>query len=1001
VRPLTLRVRGLRSYLVERSVDFSELGLVAIIGPTGAGKSSLLEAMTYALYGGCTWDQRGGKALIADTAKTMTVQLTFEAAGKSWEVTRTTSQGAYPPPSFGLVCLTDPDEPKVDGEDAVNRRVAELVGLDFHSFCSCVLLPQGRFEALLKARPARRAEILEHIFGVDELTDLREQVGTVMATVRDRRAAIAEQRAKFLYDPREEMTQARARLEELEPACEALGQDVEQVVALRELATERQDELERLKRRILELEELRDGPLERLQDLAARAGELASVRARLAEDLKHASSADEQARQHELAARAERRDLASVASAQTALEATRGELEAIATAEVDLASDNAAVARDRITHQTQAAELDERKQVAEEAGTALLQAHERLATEKTAAETLDYHHTALREALDEHNTRAEELETARQRAQDAAREHQDAEKGARDADELARRREQELTTLRHAHAVADLAGDCRPGDPCPVCEQTLPNDFAVEPVADLAAGLDSVQRSKQAATDAQRQAAALEATSQAAKDTLKQAAARLADAATIVQTKGRAASDVLPLGDLDAQAALKELNRRSEAGDARLESLGQAYEQAQREAQTAREAHETLRDAHGRQEVALAERTRALAQRREELARRRDNVPQRLADLPVWAHPRAVLNEAITEALREVEQAQLDAQAVAQRRESSQQALTSAREALDEHDRHARREVSEPAMAERETLRALTRELGRDGVGSLDEPPTPTVSIPQLLAWGQALGARAEHHGDTLRQRAEQAATQVQKATGDGTTILERRGAANARALEQRLRELDAQRFAARDAHRRASAQIDGADTLDSLKRQAADLEQALQELHELLTRGRFIGHVISVRQRALLILASGLMGQVTGGRFGFTSDFQVVDTRSGLARKPETLSGGETFLASLALALGLVELMGRAGGQLRALFLDEGFGSLDPNALDEALDALETRARAGQLIAIISHVPAVAERIESVLQVVPRPEGSEVIPLDATARQRLAEQEAEDLALT
>ncbi len=143
------------------------------------------------------------------------------------------------------------------------------------------------------------------------------------------------------------------------------------------------------------------------------------------------------------------------------------------------------------------------------------------------------------------------------------------------------------------------------------------------------------------------------------------------------------------------------------------------------------------------------------------------------------------------------------------------------------------------------------------------------------------------------------------------------------------------------------------------------------------------------------------MLAQVTGGRFGFTSAFQMIDTRSGLARKPETLSGGETFLASLALALGLVELMGRAGGQLRALFLDEGFGSLDPNTLDEALDALEARARAGQLIAIISHVPAVAERIESVLQVVPRPEGSEVIPLDATARERLADQEAEDLALT
>ncbi len=1001
MRPLTLRLRGLRSYLVERTVDFSELGLVAIIGPTGAGKSSLLEAMTYALYGGCTWDQRGGKALIADTAKTMTVQLTFEAAGKSWEVTRTTSQSTYPPPSFGLVCLTDPDEPKIDGEDAVNRRVAELVGLDFHSFCSCVLLPQGRFEALLKARPARRAEILEHIFGVDELTDLREQVGIVLATVRERRDAIVEQRAKFLYDPRGEMAQARTRLDELKPACETLGQDVERVVALREQATEQRDESERLKRRILQLQELRDGPLDRLQELATRGGELASVRARLAEEFERTGAADKQAVQRELAAHAERRDQASVASARTALEAALGELEAIATAEVDLKRDDAALAKNRTAHEAQAAELERLKQAAEEAGTALFHAHERLAAEKTAADALEGHRGALREALDAHNTRAGELDTARERAQDAAGEHGIAEKGARDADELARSGEQELATLRREHAVADLAGGCGPGDPCPVCERELPDGFAIEPVADLDAALASLERFKQAATVAQREAAALEATSRAAALAQTQAEAALAEAATLVQTERQSATDALALGDLDPQTAFEELDRRSEASRVLLGTLEQTHQQAQRDEQAAREAHATLRDAHGRQEAALSERSRALTQRREELARRRERLPQRLADLPAWGQPQAMTDAAIAEALREVAQAQVEAQAVAQERERSQQALTSAREALDEHDRQARREVNEPAMAERETLRALTRELAHDGVGNLDAPPAPAEPVSQLLAWGQALGAQAERHIDILRERADQTAAQARNATDDGTAILERHGAANSRALEQRLRELDAQRLAAQGVHDRAAAQIEGADALDSLKRQASDLEQALQELHELLTRGRFIGHVISVRQRALLILASGLLGQVTGGRFGFTSDFQVADTRSGLARKPETLSGGETFLASLALALGLVELMGRAGGQLRALFLDEGFGSLDPNALDEALDALETRARAGQLIAIISHVPAVAERIESVLQVVPRPEGSEVIPLDATARQRLAEQEAENLALT
>jgi exonuclease SbcC len=117
----------------------------------------------------------------------------------------------------------------------------------------------------------------------------------------------------------------------------------------------------------------------------------------------------------------------------------------------------------------------------------------------------------------------------------------------------------------------------------------------------------------------------------------------------------------------------------------------------------------------------------------------------------------------------------------------------------------------------------------------------------------------------------------------------------------------------------------------------------------------------------------------VTGGQYGFTKDFDIVDRQTNTTRTPDTLSGGETFLVSLALALGLVELADRSGGRLQALFLDEGFGSLDPDALDQALSALERRAEAGRLIAMISHVPAIAERIEQVLQVTKTPQGSEV----------------------
>jgi exonuclease SbcC len=108
----------------------------------------------------------------------------------------------------------------------------------------------------------------------------------------------------------------------------------------------------------------------------------------------------------------------------------------------------------------------------------------------------------------------------------------------------------------------------------------------------------------------------------------------------------------------------------------------------------------------------------------------------------------------------------------------------------------------------------------------------------------------------------------------------------------------------------------------------------------------------------------------MTGARYGFSSDFQIVDRMGDLPRDAKTLSGGETFLASLALALGLLEVAGRGGGRLDALFLDEGFASLDGGAIDEALSELERVAGRGRLVAVVSHLKAVAERIDDVLYV-------------------------------
>jgi DNA repair protein SbcC/Rad50 len=107
--------------------------------------------------------------------------------------------------------------------------------------------------------------------------------------------------------------------------------------------------------------------------------------------------------------------------------------------------------------------------------------------------------------------------------------------------------------------------------------------------------------------------------------------------------------------------------------------------------------------------------------------------------------------------------------------------------------------------------------------------------------------------------------------------------------------------------------------------------------------------------------------------------DLEVHDTYTGSARAVNTLSGGESFLASLSLALGLADVVqGYAGGiHLDTMFVDEGFGSLDPEALDLALRALMDLRQEGRLVGIISHVPELTERIDARLEVTSGRNGS------------------------
>ncbi|WAC65464.1 hypothetical protein OVA14_08835 [Agrococcus sp. SL85] len=148
---------------------------------------------------------------------------------------------------------------------------------------------------------------------------------------------------------------------------------------------------------------------------------------------------------------------------------------------------------------------------------------------------------------------------------------------------------------------------------------------------------------------------------------------------------------------------------------------------------------------------------------------------------------------------------------------------------------------------------------------------------------------------------------------------------------------------------------------------------------------------VLAARLEAIVEAANARLGTMTGGRFSLVHDdaiayrkaasglgLQVLDAHTGLPRPTDSLSGGESFLASLALALGLADVVQAAAGgiAIETLFVDEGFGALDGETLEAALTALDALRAGGRSVGVISHVQQMQERIPWRIRVVPVPGG-------------------------
>lgn len=915
MRPLRLTLSAFGPYAAEITLDLEKLGkggLYLITGDTGAGKTTIFDAITYALYDHSSSGIREGSMLrckYADDKTPTFVELEFEVHGVRYTVRRNPEYQRPKARGEGMTTekadatLTYPDDrPPVTKAKDVTAAVQEIIGLDYNQFSQIVLIAQGQFTKLLNASTEERSRIFRKLFRTQRYAQLQERLQAEASALNQQRTA---QNAKL------DSLLGGLQFSPEDPDAEALrtlcAQTVpETALALLDALTARQAAaLEEVGTALQATEAQLDTVQQQLgaaaqaqrlaQQLAARQAELAAAKPALdaarAEAGRHAGDAAQldaltaQVTQAQSALAAydaldtlcrqqtEARDAARLAAAQAHKRRTQLDSlnAALAAAETELAALADADTR-LLALQNRSAQLTQR-------GEALAKLEQRLADCQRQAKTAH---------------KAQESYRAAAAAQDEARARQN--------------------TLERAFLDAQaglLAEGLTEGAPCPVCGSTHHPARALLP--HTAPTQAQVEAARQAAAAADRQAQSASAAAQSALAAANEAKTSLRrDAETLLPERFTTPEGTVPLTFALMTNVLAEENAALQTAQTDCKAqCRQAEADCRRKAQL-----EADRQAKTRQRPALeqaaAEADRSAAAQNASADALEGQIAERRAALP---YPRRA-----------------DAQAALDKLEADRSTL---RTGMDTAQRKLKQAEQTVAAAEA-AVEALTAQQ------TAAQKELPARSAEELTAQQTELTAARE----TLRSREKQLSAQL---LPNRKTAAQYRAAAEARqTLESRWQWVSA-----------LAATAGG--TLTS--KQKIKLEAYIQM--------NYLDRILRYANTRLMQMTAG---QYELERIGAENqrsqsglDLGVIDHYNGTRRSVKTLSGGESFKASLALALGLSdEVQSSAGGiRLDTLFLDEGFGSLDEESLELAIRVLSGLTEGDRLVGIISHVGALKDRID------------------------------------
>jgi DNA repair protein SbcC/Rad50 len=979
-----LRISGFGPFADLVDLDFAPLndaGLFLLTGTNGAGKSSILDAVCFALYAAVPGDRNAARRFRSDHAapdQAPTVELEAAFAEGTYRVVRTAAwerpkrRGTGTTTQQSTVSVSrrvgDDWQPVTHRLDEAGQLITRLVGMNLTQFCQVVILPQGRFQAFLQATAVERQALLQQLFHTGRFQRveawLREHRLSLRRTSLEHEAAVGE-----VVNRISEVAGSPVPAPDHDPLSWAAGLRDEVVVAL-DAATVRSASTATDEARAR-------AALETGRDLAARLGRLQAARleqatlAARAEEVRHLRQRVDTARRAAhvavLTPLVEAREAALATASSARVEAVDQLMATFCEVPRDLTAERATL-RDRV------------------------QRFQALVPGGDEARALREEHAAILAAASDTETRRRDLDSSDVTSVIAElTRRQEAVRGARLAlpevrlaiddhrSRLRAREQAESLALTHAAAVADLAVvtaealDAR--EVWLAVREARIDGMAAELAGALAVGADCPvcgscdhphpARSQHDAPDAEAERAALRAVDDA--NAVQHAHdQRVRDLASALEqareTAGEATTVQLRTGLGEHRARAAELTALVDEGPHIAEELAAALE---------------------RQRAETAE-AQTLAEQSAVLHTRGDHVTARLE----------VLGTELAAALAGTPH--VDARAA---HDETAVALTLVEEAI-----RAERDLEAAQRSLAEAAGARVTAALEAGFDSVAQAAAAQLPSSELEAHVRAL----ERHTGRLAAVAQLLADPALRDLDDVETP-------DVPMLESHHRAAEAARAAAVAEAETRHRRLTRLDTLlTDLAEQHelwAPVRRDLEVAHHLSTfcegkaadnrwQIQLSAYVVAWRLSQVADAANLRLAVMTHGRYSLEhTDLRgagerrggmtllVRDDWTGVTRDPVTLSGGESFVVALALALGLADVItAEAGGAaLQTLFVDEGFGMLDATSLDLVMDTLDSLRESGRTVGVVSHVAEMRSRIPVQVQVdKPRDHGPSTVRLRA-----------------